>query len=339
LALAERILRQIFRDRRTLALMLMAPLIVLGLMYLVLDADGQALRIAVIGAPADYLERLSRYDLTLERMDEAAAAQAVRDGEADAAVFYQSGRISVYANGAEAARFERALAALEAARLKETRPGTAGTAGTATELRYLSGYAGLTAFDNFGSVLIGLIIFFFVFLVSGISFLQERTGGTLEKLLSTPIRRREIVLGYLLGFGFFTVVQSLIVACFCVYVLHVAMIGSFALTVVVTLVGALMAQSLGMLLSAAAQSEFQMMQFIPLVIVPQVFFSGLFDLTPALALIGRFMPLYYLASALRTVMLRGGGFGAICFNLLIMAAFSGVFILGNILILRRHRHI
>jgi ABC-2 type transport system permease protein len=335
LALAERILRQIFRDRRTLALMLMAPLIVLSLMYLVLDVDVKAPQVAVIGAPADYLERLSRYDLTLERMDEAAAAQAVRAGEADAAVFYQSGKLLVYANGAEAARFERALAALEAARLKEARPSAIGE----TELRYLSGYAGLTAFDNFGSVLIGLIIFFFVFLVSGISFLQERTGGTLEKLLSTPIRRREIVLGYLLGFGFFTVVQSLIVACFCVYALHVAMIGSFALAVAVTLVGALMAQSLGMLLSAAAQSEFQMMQFIPLVIVPQVFFSGLFDLTPVLACIGRFMPLYYLATALRTVMLRGGGFGEIWLNLLIMAAFSGVFVLGNILVLRRYRHI
>src|SRR5665648_1222479 len=143
------------------------------------------------------------------------------------------------------------------------------------------------------------------------SFLQERTTGTLEKMLSTPIKRWELILGYVLGFGGLTVVQSSLITFYVVYVLGIMMIGSIWLVLLITLLTAISALTLGMLLSTAASSQFQMLQFIPIIIVPQIFFCGLFQLSPGWDAVGRVMPLYYSADALNEIMVRGNGFNAV----------------------------
>ena len=188
-------------------------------------------------------------------------------------------------------------------------------------------------------MLIGFIVFFLVFVVAGISFLQERTSGTLEKLLSTPIRRWEIVAGYTLGFGILTVVQSILIAWFAVYVLKVMMVGHFIWVMLITLLTAVTALTLGILLSTAAHNEFQMIQFIPIVIIPQIFFAGLFDLAPALAAFGRVMPLYYVADALTQVMLKGAPLTAIIGDMLALAGFSLLFMILNAALLKKYRRI
>jgi ABC-2 type transport system permease protein len=208
-----------------------------------------------------------------------------------------------------------------------------------SKVNYIYGYEDLSTFDNFGSILIGFLIFFFVFLVAGISFLQERTSGTLEKLLSTPIRRWEIVLGYVLGFGVVTVIQSIIVSLYVVYVLGVMMVGSLFLVLLITFCTSMLALTLGILLSTAANNEFQMIQFVPVVIVPQVFFSGLFQLSPFWAAVGKIMPLYYVADALKEVMIRGNGIETIYSDLLVMICLSLVFMFANTLLLKRYRKI
>jgi len=183
------------------------------------------------------------------------------------------------------------------------------------------------------------MIFFFVFLVAGISFLQERTTGTLEKLLSTPIRRWEIVTGYVLGFGVITVLQSVLISLYVVYVLGVMMVGSLFLVLVITFCTAMLALTLGILLSTAANNEFQMIQFVPVVIVPQVFFSGLFDLSPVWEAVGRIMPLHYVADALNQVMIKGNGLPEIYLDLLVMIGLSLLFMFANTLLLKRYRRI
>ena len=134
---------------------------------------------------------------------------------------------------------------------------SAAPAGTSTALAptitYLHGAADMAAFDNFGPVLIGFFVFFFVFLLSGVSFLRERTGGTLERLLATPLRRWEIVVGYILGFGIFTTLQATLIAWFATSVLGLMMVGSFWYVLLITLLLALSALSLGTLISAFAQ--------------------------------------------------------------------------------------
>jgi ABC-2 type transport system permease protein len=188
-------------------------------------------------------------------------------------------------------------------------------------------------------VLIGILVFFFVFIVAGISFLQERTSGTLEKLLSTPIRRWEIVAGYTLGYGAVTVLQSILVSLFVVYVLGVILVGSLWLVLLVTLLAAISALTLGILLSTAANNEFQMMQFIPVVITHQIFLSGLFELSPFWTGVGKLTPVYYVAHALNEVMIRGSGFSVIWIDLLALTGYCALFMAINVLLLRKHRAI
>jgi ABC-2 type transport system permease protein len=89
------------------------------------------------------------------------------------------------------------------------------------ENSYIFGDENLSLFDTFSPILIGFFVLFFIFLISGISLLKERTSKTLEKLLSTPIKRYEIVLGYLLGYGIFAIIQTIILVLFAIYVLGI----------------------------------------------------------------------------------------------------------------------
>ena len=123
----------------------------------------------------------------------------------------------------------------------------------------------------------GFFVFLFVFLISGIALLRERTTGTLERVLSTSIRRSEIVLGYLIGYGIFAIIQTLIIVLFSIYLLNINLAGSLWYVILINICLAITALSMGIFISTFANSEFQMIQFIPLV-VPQVFFSGIFPL-------------------------------------------------------------
>ncbi len=108
--------------------------------------------------------------------------------------------------------------------------------------------------------------------------MRERTTGTLERLMATPIKRYEVVIGYLVGYGIFAVIQTLIVVLFSINILHIILAGSILNVILINLLLALVALSLGILLSTFASSEFQMIQFIPLVIIPQIFLQGFFHL-------------------------------------------------------------
>ena len=115
---------------------------------------------------------------------------------------------------------------------------------------YIYGSKDSTFFDNYGTPLIGIIVFFFVFLVAGINFLTERKTGTLEKMLSTPIRRGEIITGYVLGFSLVALLQTTIITLFVIYVLDLTVVGSVWHVFAINLLTAVSALSLGILLSS-----------------------------------------------------------------------------------------
>src|SRR5699024_8778029 len=140
----------------------------------------------------------------------------------------------------------------------------------------------------------------------------------------SPLRRWELVAGYNIGFGVFTVLQSALIVWFAVYILDLWMVGSFWFVLFITLLLAFGALALGTLLSAYAQNELQMFQFIQIVIVPQVFFSGLFQLETIsdwVSWIGPLTPLYYGADALRSVMLRDGDWSDIALDVGMLCGF------------------
>ncbi|HEY5524929.1 MAG TPA: ABC transporter permease, partial [Clostridium sp.] len=210
------------------------------------------------------------------------------------------------------------------------------------ESNYVYGDKDLSFFDTLSPILIGFFVFFFVFLISGISLLKERTSKTLEKLLSTPIKRSEIVFGYLLGYGLFAVIQTIVVVFFSIYVLNIRLEGNIFLVLLTNILIAFVALSLGILLSTFANSEFQMMQFIPLVVVPQIFFTGLIPVDAManwLQNVAHVMPLYYGAQSLQGIMVKGYVFSDIQFDLIILLLFAIVFSILNILGLKRYRKI
>ena len=334
-ALVIRILQQMRHDKRTLALMLIAPLLVLSLIYFVLDETKSEASVAIISAPESYVNALVDYNIISHHFDERDARIALERGKVDATINIVNGKSIIEIDGSDSARAKLLLSSLEMAKMSlgSNRPDLK------SEVYYIYGYEDLSTFDNFGSILIGFLIFFFVFLIAGISFLQERTSGTLEKLLSTPIRRWEIVAGYVLGFGVITVLQSILISLYVVYVLGVMMAGSIFLVLIITFCTAMLALTLGILISTAANNEFQMIQFIPIVIVPQVFFSGLFQLSPLWEAVGKVMPLHYVADALKEVMIKGNGLSVIYGDLLVMISLSLLFMFANTLLLKRYRKI
>lgn len=334
-AMAFRIINELRHDKRSLMLVFIAPILLLTLVYFILDNPTMNSTVGIINCPQVYVDALYENNISPIKCSESEGIEGLEGEKFVATVRLQSNKLSIMLDGSNVAKAEKTLAILQAA--AKGVPGQ--PEGVEPDITYIYGAADLSAFNNMGSTLIGVLVFFFVFLLAGISFLKERTTGTMEKLLSTPIRRWEIVTGYALGYGFITAIQSIIITLYVVYILDVMMIGSIWYVFLITLLTALTALTLGILLSTAASNEFQMVQFIPLVVVPQIFFCGLFDLSPAFSAFGKIMPLYYTADALNQVMLRGNGIEKILPNLLILMACSVFFIFANTLLLKKYRRI
>ncbi|MGM0843450.1 MAG: ABC transporter permease [Bacillota bacterium] len=330
-----RIIKQLFRDKRTLALMFLAPVLILTMMWLIFDSDPYDPEIGVTADSEKMIQALDKDDLI--RFDNPKEAEeSIATGGLDGYLSIEQGsRPLLVLEGSDPSINQ--LVMKEVQSLFTQQSDSAGL-----DIEYIHGEQRMGMFDSFGPVLLGFFIFFFVFLISGVSFLRERTSGTLERLLASPLKTWEMVVSYVLGFGIFAVLQAAFISWYAIYVLDMMMTGSFLNVLIIITMLSLTALSLGILLSAFAQNELQMMQFIPIVVIPQIFFSGLFNLetiTDWLSWIGPITPLYYAAEALRDVMIRGAAFSDITGNLTFLLGFSLLFIVLNVAALRKYRKI
>ena len=171
-------------------------------------------------------------------------------------------------------------------------------------------FAGAPAtFHRIGVPLIGLFPFITMFAVTSITMLRERTTGTLERLMTTPLAKLDLLLGYAIAFGFLAAIQALITAGvgFGPLGLHTA--GSSALVVLLAIGNAVLGVALGLLTSAFARTEFQAIQFLPAVVFPQLILCGLFapraEMAPLLQAISYAMPLTYAFDALQRASSQG----------------------------------
>lgn len=163
--------------------------------------------------------------------------------------------------------------------------------------------------DYIAPAVLAVLILFFGFLLTGISFLRERSQGTLERLMASPVSKLDIVGGYLLGFLLFAVLQTMILFFYLIYVLKVSFYGELWQIIVFEIIIGILAVCLGIFISVFARNEFQMVQFIPLIILPQVFLCGLLwpveQMPEYLQWIARFLPLTYGVDGIRALMLQG----------------------------------
>ncbi len=372
-ALTRRIVDQFRRDPRTLALLFVVPVAVTALLGWVLrDQQHPATRAAVVnldgpsgGRVADALTGAARdggIEIVVGAPDEASARTLLADDDADLAIVIPAGltadlaagrqpTLLVISQGLNPAEDGAHLGALQRVLAdaigRLAPPGAAAVRIPKLEHATVFGSPSADALDNLAPVFLGYFAYFFVFILTGVSFLRERIGGTLERLLATPITKAEIVLGYSLGFGLFATLQVAVLLTFSLMDLTVPAIGPLPdfhlglgiptlgnpfLAFAIALVLALGAVSLGIFLSTFARTELQILQFIPVVIVPQGLLAGIFwpveTLPAVLQPIAHLLPLTYAVDGLRKVIIAGADLAssAVQLDLVVLAGIAAFFV-------------
>jgi ABC-2 type transport system permease protein len=164
-------------------------------------------------------------------------------------------------------------------------------------------------FQHVGAPLVGLFPFITMFVVTSITMLRERTTGTLERLMTLPLAKLDLLLGYGLAFALVATVQALVTAGVAFGLLDLQVAGSSALVMLLAVFNALLGMSLGLFVSAFARTEFQAVQFMPAIVTPQMILCGLFvareEMAPALKAVSDVMPLTYAYEALSRVATDG----------------------------------
>lgn len=392
LQLIKRICKQVLRDKRTLALLFLAPIFVITLLNYIFPDPNDEITITTVHVNEDIIAILEANDINVKEENEldvknyleqghASAVLEEKDEEwtltilndnpmdegraiqssAQAVMEYNLNRLSDHMKETSDKieelmdNIQTMIAQLPpeiAERLDinmETDIDLDAKASAEIDMgedlvtvEYIYGDENYTFFEILNPILVSFFVFFFVFLIAGMSMLKERSSGTLEKLLSTPIRKSEIVFGYLFGYGIFAVIQTAVIILYSVYILDMEIVGSMANMFIINILLSFVALGLGLLLSTFVNSEFQMIQFIPLVIIPQIFFSGMLKvdaMEPWLQWIAPIMPLYYAGNTMIDVVLKGFTFSEIIIPLLILILFIIIFVTLNIIGMRRYRKV
>ncbi len=400
------------RDKRTLALMFLAPLLIMTLMYFLFQNNTtQVASLGVHHVDQSVVNVIDTKNVTIHHYDSSQARKMIKQHDLDGYLTQKNGQLTItYSNSnptntslikaslqsglvklkmktlvtvtkkqraalesqqaalkkltaaqtqATVTKLKTAIAQAQARgdqataeklqkQLKQATATTSSSTQSAkatsytTKSHYIYSSSDSTFFENFFPAFLGFFVFFFVFLISGVSLLNERTTGTLSRLLATPIRRSEIIMGYLIGYGGFAIIQTVLTVVFTIVVFNIHLVGSIWLDFLTNLLLALVALTLGIFISTFANSEFQMIQFIPLIVVPQIFFAGLVPvdgMASWLQAIAHIMPLYYGANAMTAVVTKGAGLGDIGVNLLILVGFMVVLTMLNIVGMKRYRKV
>lgn len=191
-------------------------------------------------------------------------------------------------------------------------------------------YADTPVFDRIGAPLLGMFPFLVMFLVTSIATLRERQSGTLERLLTLPLAKADLVGGYALAFGVLAAVQAVVAGTFAVYVLGLDVAGQTWLLLVVAVVDALLGTALGLFLSAFARTEFQAVQFLPAFVLPQFLLCGLLvpreGLPTVLERLSDVLPLSYAVDAMKSITTQSAAGADVATDVGIIAAFVVVLV-------------
>ncbi|MGL6207577.1 MAG: ABC transporter permease [Lactobacillus panisapium] len=376
LAITKKVLIELFRDKRSLALMFLAPILVMWLMNVMFSANSKSeATIATVDVNQSITRKLRKIDGidTVKYQDQKVAAKELKNHKVDAVIYYHDNKYDVTHANTDSGKTVLTKQALNAAltknsfqiltsKLKKTQkmqaklikanpllaktlpraPKNKKTSNVKIVNHYQYGNKDTGFFAKMVPILLGFFVFLFVFLISGMALLKERTSGTLDRLLATPVRRSEIVFGYMFGYGIISIAQATVIVLATIWLLKIEVVGNIFNVILVSFLLALVALAFGLLLSTLAGSEFQMMQLIPIVIVPQVFFSGIIPLDTManwVQYIGKVLPLTYTGDALTKIMLYGKGLSSITGDILALLIFLVILIYLNVVGLKRYRKV
>lgn len=371
-AIFRRVAQEIRRDHRSVALLFVVPIVMTGLVTFIVREGQSPIVDAVVvnaaGAPGTAVTTALDSALAEDGgsattvADEAAARAAIEDGSASIAIFLPAGlatgqpiTVTLLTDGLDPSGEAGQVGAVQRAMLAAVE-GVTGISVPSVEHTTLYGVPSDDPMAPFGPAILAFLAYFFVYILTGISFLRERTGGTLERLMATPVTRGEVVLGYTLGFGLFATLQVGLLLAWSLGSVEVPAIGplpafstglglpiagSPLLAYLVVVLAALGSVSLGIFLSTFARTELQVIQFIPIVIVPQFLLCGvLFPVSSLPEVLQPFvwiMPLTYAVDGLRQVLVAGADVAtqALQVDLLVLGGIAILFAVVAALTIRR----
>lgn len=331
---ALRVVRQLKRDKRTIGMITFAPIFLMVLFGYALSGEMSGIKLGLVEAGGhnsvmSYLGGVKDFDI-VHLGSESDAEKQILDGKLNGAVIDERAEIRVLLD-ASSPQIANAIMAGVSAGMQGDEQHKSGvrvgstvqdyltkkaTKGPRVIQRYVYGYD-LQTMDSVGPAVLGLVVFFFTFIMAAISFLRERTQGTLEKFMVSPLNKVEMVSGYLVGFSVFTFVQSATTLLVVVFVFGVPMQGNPIVAFITILLLGAGATVLGAFFSNFAKTEFQVVQFIPLVVLPQVVLTGVWwplqSIPDFIRPVSYILPLTYSSDALRMVMLKGASVTEILF--------------------------
>jgi ABC-2 type transport system permease protein len=373
-AVTFRIFTDIRNDPRTLALIFIAPLLAMFLFGLAFSGKIRDVRTIVvnndrgftipfsgkrISISGEIIDRLDRKALDIEFMDDFdAALRKARSGNVYVLIYfpetftrgiamkrinpnYKSVQpVKVMLDRSNTTIADAALQSIATSlnnAMKESKYAVPLTMDTKDEL-----FASDAQFmDFFIPGIMSFVVYLLTTLLTLLSFVNERTTGTLERITATPLTVGEIVTGYCIAFSIIGMLQSGILLAVGILVFNIMIVGNVALAFLVVAMLAVACQAMGILLSSFANRELQAIQLFPIVALPALLLGGVFwpvEAIPAwLRPVSKFLPITYAIDSCRSVFLRGWDFSMISNNLLILGVFGLVFLFLAVLTLRWKR--
>jgi ABC-2 type transport system permease protein len=373
LSVARRIFLGLRHDPRTVALILLGPIVAMFVFGLAFSGDVRHVRVGVVdldaGMELPFIGTMSLSARIVDNLDpavieavevesEAIAESMVRDGKLAALVVFPEGftenvhrALDGSASGASARiriRLDRTVFNVAAAVTRSFMDAVMTTVRESGRELPVSVDTddpiygrGASFMDFFVPGVMGFAGFMLTALLTILSFVAEKRGGTLDRLLATPLSEGELVAGYAAAFGLIGVVQALLLLGVAVAAFNVMIVGTVALAFFIIALLCVVSLSLGILLSTLAESELQAIQMIPLIVLPSFLLAGIFwpveAIPPYLRPLSYLIPPYWAIDACRSIMIRGWGIDRIYPHALVLAAFAAVFLRLAVLTLRRRK--
>ncbi|MGZ4853404.1 MAG: ABC transporter permease [Halobacteriota archaeon] len=367
-AVTKRVLRDLKNDRRQLVLIFIAPLLVISIFGVAFTGSVKDVRVVVVNGDTPVGNSslsdkiISNFDTSVLNVayanTESDAVGQVQNGSASAAIVFPShftqfvvarasGQTSVppanttitlLADKSNPNVSDPIIATVNTA-VAQTIQGLGRQAPVSVDSSNAVYGANAQFIDFFAPGIICIAVWQLTTLLTLISFVGERTSGTLFRLLASPLKESELVAGYAVAFGIIGIAQSAVLLSAAVILFHVTIVGDVLLAFGVIALLALVSEGLGIMLSSFARREAQAIQFLPIVVLPAFLLSGVFWPIQAipewLRPVSYILPTTYAVEAVRSVILRGWGLDKIYPDVIALLIFAGVFLVLATILLRR----
>lgn len=299
MAIAKRILLQFAHDRRTLALLFIAPIIVLWLLSVLLGMVTYEPKIGTMNVTDEYQSVLEKENVRIKNINSSydEGISMMENKEIDGLLIFdkKTGALTIKLEGSDSiknravkgiatktiSKYNESLDSNAAVNIQQNINSDTETAITKVKTTYLHGDKDWKMFDYLGPVFIGIFIFVFTFITRGMSLVNERSRGTMARFLATPVKLYEILGGYSIGFCIFAMVQTAVIFFISLEFIDFPNEGNLGIVVLVTASLAIASVTLGLLVSGLATNAFQVVQLMLVFVVPQILLCGFFDLSGA----------------------------------------------------------